>query len=334
MSSMNGNHHFPILGQAPRLDLGAIRERLSQKTGSEYWRSLEEIAETPECQDFLENEFPQTGSDWRNPIDRRNLFKLMGASLGLAGLTACTRQPLEKIVPYVKPPEEFSTNTAVFYATAQLNGGYATGLLVESHQGRPTKAEGNPEHPGSLGSTDIFAQGNLLTMYDPDRSQYVVHEGQLSNNTNFWAGLNVIREQHFAKKGAGLRLLTETITSPSLLAQINTLLAAMPEMKWHVWDPVTSDGARQGAVLAFGEPVSHHYNLEAADVIVTLDSDFLYFGPGAVRYSRDFSARRRPEEGKKRMNRLYAIETHPTVSSSLADHRLAAKPSEVEALAR
>ncbi len=336
MSSMStsGNAHFPILGQSPRLDLHAVREKLQGKTGDQLWRSLEELAESPEIQDLLKNEFPQTGSDWRTPLDRRNLFKLMGASLGLAGLTACTRQPLEKIVPYVKPPEEFGGNEPVQYATAQLNGGYAAGLLVLSHQGRPTKAEGNPEHPGSLGSTDIFAQANLLTMYDPDRSETVLNEGQVSNNTNFWGALTVIREKHFAKKGAGLRILTENITSPSLIETMQAVLAMMPEAKWHAWDPSSNDSARAGAVMAFGEPASSYFNVPAADVIFSLDSDFLNYGPGAVRYSRDFAARRKPEVGKKRMNRLYVVETHPTVTSGLADHRLSLKPSEIEGVAR
>ncbi|MBI3211012.1 MAG: TAT-variant-translocated molybdopterin oxidoreductase [Candidatus Solibacter usitatus] len=325
---------LPILGQAPRLDISAVRARLQEKSGQEYWRGLEELADSPEVQDFLENEFPQTGSDWRNPIDRRNLLRLMGASLGLAGLTACTRQPLEKIVPYVKPPEEFSSNTPNFYATAQVMGGYANGILVESHQGRPTKAEGNPEHPGSLGGTDVFTQANLLTMYDPDRSQAVYHEGIISNNTAFWAALTVLRERHKLAKGAGLRILTENITSPSLIDFMKSILADMPEAKWHVWDPMVSDSARAGAKLAFGEPVSCHYKLETADVIVSLDSDFLYTGPGAVRYAHDFAARRKPAEGKPTMNRLYAVHTHPLISSSLADHTLALKPSQIEAFAR
>jgi molybdopterin-containing oxidoreductase family iron-sulfur binding subunit len=317
-----------------RLDLNQVRSRFQNKTGPELWRSLEEYAETPEFQDFLENEFPQTGSDWRKPLDRRNLLKLMGASLGLAGLTACTRQPLEKIVPYVKAPEEFSQYRPVFYATASLVRGYASGLLVKSHQGRPTKAEGNPDHPSSLGSTDIFAQASLLTMYDPDRSQTVVREGQLSSPAAFWAALTVIREKHFAAKGAGLRLLTESITSPSLIDGLKGLLGEMPEAKWHVWDAATGDGARTGATMAFGEAISCHYQLKAANVVVSLDSDFLYTGPGAVRYARDFSERRKPQAGKRVMNRLYAAEVTPLVSSTLADHRLNVRSQEIELIAR
>ncbi|MCC6393063.1 MAG: TAT-variant-translocated molybdopterin oxidoreductase [Bryobacterales bacterium] len=331
---MSGTQPFKIFGQGPRLDLEAVRERLSQKSGQEYWRSLEELSDTPEFQEFLDNEFPQSGTDWRNPLDRRNLLKLMGASLGLAGLTACTRQPLEKIVPYVKPPEEFAENVPVYYATAHMMGGYATGVLVESHQGRPTKAEGNPDHAGSLGSTDIFAQASLLTLYDPDRSKTVLRDGEISSNTSFWAALTVLREKHFGAKGAGMRILTETITSPSLIESMKALAAMMPELKWHVWDPMNPDGARGGAKLAFGEPVSHHYKLDTADVIFSLDSDFLYTGVGAVRFAREFAARRKPEEGKKRMNRFYAVETHPSVTSVLSDHRLGVKPSEVEAVAR
>ncbi len=335
MSSMSGDLiQINTIAPGVRLDLDQVRSRLENKAGPEFWRSLEEYAETPEFQDFLENEFPQSGSDWRRPLDRRNLLKLMGASLGLAGLTACTRQPLEKIVPYVKAPEEFSQNRPVFYATASVVGGYASGLLVESHQGRPTKVEGNPEHPSSLGSTDVFAQASLLTMYDPDRSQTVVREGQLSSPAAFWAALTVIRERHFAAKGAGLRLLTETITSPSQIDALNGMLGEMPEAKWHVWDAATGDGARSGARMAFGEPVSCHFQIKPANVIVSLDSDFLYTGPGAVRYARDFSERRKPQTGKRSMNRLYAAEVTPLVSSTLADHRLNVRSQEIELIAR
>ncbi|MCS7026886.1 MAG: TAT-variant-translocated molybdopterin oxidoreductase [Bryobacteraceae bacterium] len=336
MSSISGNLVQIKTSAEKSLDLGAIREKFANKSGPEFWRSLEEFSNTPEFQDFLDNEFPQLGSDWRKPLNRRNILKLMGASLGLAGLTACTRQPLEKMAPYVKAPEEFSGNVPVQFASAHLLGGYAEGILVESHQGRPTKAEGNPEHPASLGATGVHAQAALLTMWDPDRSQSVLFEGKISNTSAFWAALTVIREKHIAKKGAGLRILTENITSPSLTEMIRTLLGpeVMPQAKWHVWDPITSDGARLGAKLAFGEPVSHYYKLDAADVIVSLDSDFLNFGPGAVRYAHDFAARRRPEPGKRRMNRLYVAEVTPTVTSVLADHRYAAKATEVEGIAR
>ncbi|MBI3682815.1 MAG: TAT-variant-translocated molybdopterin oxidoreductase [Acidobacteria bacterium] len=330
---MRGNQaKFNILGQAPRLDLALIRGRLEGKSGQQYWRSLEELADTVEFQAYIEDEFPHR--EGLDRLDRRNWLKFLGASLGLAGLTACTRQPLEKIVPYVKIPEEFSGNRPLFYATAHMLGGYASGILAESHYGRPTKAEGNPEHPSSLGSTDIFAQASLLAMYDPDRSQAVFHEGRISNTASFWAALTVIREKHAAAKGAGLRMLTETITSPSLIDTMKLLLEQMPQARWHVWDAVTSDGARAGAKLAFGEPVSHHYRLESANAILSLDSDFLYLGPGAVRYARDFAGRRKPETGKARMSRFYVAEVHPTVTSSLADHRLAVRSSEVEAIAR
>jgi molybdopterin-containing oxidoreductase family iron-sulfur binding subunit len=331
---MSGNQHFKILGQAPRLDIATVRERLQSKSGQEYWRGLEEIAETPEFQDFLEHEFPQTGADIRQPFDRRNWLKLMGASLGLAGLTACTRQPIEKIVPYVKAPEEFSSNEAVYFATAHITGGYAQGILVESHQGRPTKAEGNPEHPGSLGATGVLAQADLLTLYDPDRSQSVVRDGLISNNTSFWSALTVLRERRLAEKGAGLRILTESVTSPSVTDSLRELLAEMPEAKWHVWDASTPDGPRSGAQLVFGEPVSCHYKLEGADIILSLDADFMSVGPGAIRYTREFSDRRKPQIGQRRLNRLYAVETHPLVSHVLADHKLSLKPSEIEHFAR
>src|SRR5574342_843009 len=160
----NGGNH---------LSLAAIRERLASVQGQEYWRSLEELAGTEEFQPLLHRECPENASDWMDPVSRRGFLQLMGASLALAGLSACTSQTDERIVPYVRAPEEIVPGKPLFFATAMPLGGYATGLLVESHEGRPTKVEGNPQHPASLGAADAFAQASVLGLYDPDRSQVV-----------------------------------------------------------------------------------------------------------------------------------------------------------------
>ena len=159
------------------LDLAAIRDRLEKAKGPQYWRSLEEIAGTPEFQAYLRNEFTPGTSEWTNPVDRRQMLKLLGASLALSGLTACTKQPTEKIVPYVRAPEEVVPGKPLFFATAMALGEITSSVLAESHMGRPTKIEGNPRHPASLGATDGFAQASVLTLYDPDRSQVVMREG-------------------------------------------------------------------------------------------------------------------------------------------------------------
>ena len=314
------------------LDLAAIRARLEHAKGPEFWRSLEEIAETPEFKQYLENEFTPGTSEWQDPVSRRRILQLLGASLALGGLTACTKQPAEKIVPYVNAPEDLVPGKPLFFATAMHLGGAAAGVLVESHMGRPTKVEGNPEHPGSLGATDVFAQASILSLYDPDRSQVVLRNGRVSSWVSFAATIGPLRESLLATRGAGFRILTETVTSPTLGAQMRALMAEMPEAKWHQYEPVARDGALGGALLAYGEPVSTVYRFENADVILSLDADFLATGPGSVRYAREFASRRR--QPGKRMNRLYAVEPTPSVTGSMADHRLPLESAEIERFAR
>ena len=157
------------------LDLAALRARLAGRRGKEYWRSLEELAETADFQDLLRHEFPQGADIWEATLSRRGFLKVMGASMALAGLTGCAfSAPDEKIVPYVNKPDAMTPGIPLFFATAMPLGGYATGLLVRSNEGRPTKVEGNPDHPASLGATDVYAQASILSLYDPDRSQAVL----------------------------------------------------------------------------------------------------------------------------------------------------------------
>jgi MoCo/4Fe-4S cofactor protein with predicted Tat translocation signal len=314
------------------LDLADLRARLDKAKGKEYWRSLEEIAETPEFEEFLQNEFRPGASERSDPVNRRELLKLLGASLGLAGLTACTKQPQESIVPYVRAPEEFIPGKPLFYATAISLAGIAAGVLVESHMGRPTKVEGNPQHPGSLGATDCFAQASVLTLYDPDRSQVTMREGRISSWVRFLATVSTERERQLAKKGAGLRILTETVTSPTLARQLRDALTEFPEAKWHQYEPAGRDAARTGTRLAFGEPLNAVYRFDHADVTLALDADFLASGPGSVRYARDFASRRRA--GVPNMSRLYAVEAYPSPTGSLADHRLPLANQDMENFAR
>jgi len=303
---------------------------------TDFWRTLDEQLGDPRFAERLHNEFPSLLPDddtLADPVARRTFLKLMGASLALAGATACTRQPLETIVPYVRQPEDLIPGKPLFFATAMALGGVATGLLVESHEGRPTKVEGNPQHPGSLGASDVFAQAAILGLYDPDRVQTVTHLGEIRP----WSAyLGAIRAALVAQKplnGAGLRLLTESVNSPTLAAQIRDLLKTYPAARWHQWDPASRENARAGSKLVFGEYVDAQYTIDQADVILALDADFLGAGPGGLRYAREFAARRKPEP-IDRMNRLYAIETMPSSTGSRADHRLPAKPSEIVTLAR
>jgi molybdopterin-containing oxidoreductase family iron-sulfur binding subunit len=276
-----------------RLDLEKIRARLDSAKGPQYWKSLEELAETEEFQAYVQDEFPNRTPDWLDPANRRNFLKLMGASLALAGVTACTKQPAEMIVPYVRQPEDFVPGKPLYFATAMTMGGVSTGLLVESHLGRPTKVEGNPDHPGSLGASDFFHQASVLTMYDPDRSQVVINNGHISSWFGAQSALGIAKEKAILKKGAGFRILTESVTSPTLTAQIKAFLKELPEAKWHTFEPAGRIGSTQGAMLAFGRPVNAVYHFDQADVIVSLDADFLACGPGNLRYAREFADRRR-----------------------------------------
>ncbi|HZS98525.1 MAG TPA: TAT-variant-translocated molybdopterin oxidoreductase [Terriglobales bacterium] len=315
-----------------KLDRATVEAQIRQTTGPEYWRSLEELAGTPEFQEMLHREFPKGASEWVESVSRRGFLQLMGASLAMAGMTGCTKLPLEPIVPYVKQPEDIIPGRPKFYATAVTLSGYASPVLVESHMGRPTKIEGNDKHPASLGGTDIFTQAALLGMYDPDRSQTITQNGDV----NSWSAF--VRETKgplMVQKnigGSGIRILTQTISSPSLADQLRAFLKIYPQAKWHVYEPVNRDNVLEGAKLAFGQPVETRYDFSKADVIVSLDADFLYAGyPGNTRYIRDFASRRNPD-GK--MSRFYAIESTPTSTGAKADHRLPVRAEEVTRLAR
>src|SRR6266571_2378774 len=224
-------------------------------SGKQYWRSLEELADSPVFEEFVQREFPQAAEEWNDPVERRTFLKLMGASLALAGLSGCVIQPPEKVIPYVKQPEEETPGKGLFFATAYSLGGIATPLLVRSNEGRPTKVEGNPDHPSNPGATatDIFSQASILGLYDPDRSQTPLYRGETRAWTTFVAEIRgLIEDQNHGfkvTKGAGLRFLTETITSPSLAAQMKQVLADFPEAKWHQYEPVNRDNARAGAIM-------------------------------------------------------------------------------------
>jgi MoCo/4Fe-4S cofactor protein with predicted Tat translocation signal len=318
------------------IDLAVAHAKAAQQGGKRFWQSLEELSDTKEFRNFLENEFPanaEAEKDSDRP-NRRDVLKWMAASAAMAGLGACTKLPTEKIVPYVRPPEEIIPGRPLFYATAMPLGGIATGVLVESHMGRPTKIEGNPEHPGSRGGTDVFTQASILGLYDPDRSQTVVFEGRLSSWADFTAAMGNARTS-LAGKGSGMRILTKTVTSPTLGAQIRGLLQKYPEAKWHQYEVSGGDSAREGTRLAFGKPINPVYHFNQADVVVSLASDFLTSGPGHVRYARDFSSRRDLGAGpSSKLNRLYVVESMPTSTGAMADHRLPLRASEVEAFAR
>src|SRR6266404_5804641 len=316
------------------LDLAAVRTKLTDKQGKQYWRTLEELSDDPHFSDLLHREFPRAASEWDESVDRRDFLKLMGASLALAGMAGCGKPSEQFIVPYVKQPEGLVLGKPQHYATVMPFGGDALGVLVESHEGRPTKIEGNPEHPSSLGATDVFAQAAVLDLYDPDRSKTPVYLGELSTWETFQSAAQGLATSQKAVSGAGLRILTGTIISPTLTAQIEAVQKLYPQAKWHEWEPAVSDGAREGAKLAFGRVVNTVYRLEKPNVILSLDADFMTSGPGHARYMKDFYKRRNLTGPNDEMNRLYVVEPTPSVTGSAADHRLPLRASEIEVFAR
>src|SRR5579883_151876 len=290
-----------------------------------YWRNLEEYAGDARVE--APDESPP------DEASRRKFIQLMGASFALAGAGACTRQPPEFIVPYVEPPESAIPGRPTYFASAAPMNGVAQGVIVETHLGRPTKIEGNPDHPASLGATSVNSQASVLDLYDPDRAREITYLGEARSWLDFLNAFRAALEPLRAKQGEGFSILTETIVSPTLGAQIEAVLASMPRAKWHQYDPAGPHSARAGAQLVFGKPVNTIYRLDRADVVLSLDSDFLACGPASTRYAHDFAMRRR-RGNRLDMNRLYSVESTMTSTGGKADHRLPLRYGEVEIFAR
>jgi molybdopterin-containing oxidoreductase family iron-sulfur binding subunit len=334
---------FPSVRKKVELQLRAPEGR--RRT----YRSLDELSDTPEFREMLNREFPQAASEWEDGVSRRNFIKLMGASLALAGLTtACAPRPVEKIVPYVQQPEHMVPGKALFYASTFPWAGFGKGVLVEQHEGRPTKIEGNPDHPSSLGAADVWGQASVLTMYDPDRATSITHNGNVSSWGAFTTSLAdaLVYEDWNGKKltkrskPARIHFLTETITSPTIKAQMDLLKTqGNISVEWHAHDAVGRENIRAGARQAFGEEVEPIYAFDAAATIVALDSNFFVDEPGSLRYARDYMENRRVRALDKEYlrdapaNRLYAIESTPTLVGAMADVKMRVRPSEVHAFA-
>jgi MoCo/4Fe-4S cofactor protein with predicted Tat translocation signal len=318
-----------------KMELAEAQDQLARaRKGPQYWRSLEELAQSDAFIEMLHREFPRQASTLPEGTSRRDFLKLMSASMALAGLTACVKQPLEPIVPYVRQPNEVVLGNPLFFASAMPFGAYATPVLVESHEGRPTKIEGNPEHPAGLGGSDVFAQASILDMYDPDRAQIHTYLGDIRTWGDYALALKGALNSQNAVQGAGLRILSAPTSSPTMASLMEQVQSAFPQSKWIQWEPVNRDNVRAGSMLAFGQYVETRYNLEKADIILSLDGDFLSSGfPGFLYYTRQFSGRRNPDL-KEKMSRFYSVQSTPTNTSGKADHRLPVRASEVEAVAR
>ncbi len=317
-----------------KMTLAEVRAKLDGKTGRRYWKNLDELAETPQFQELMHEEFPrQAGAgEWVDPVSRRGFLKVMGASLAMAGLAGCTKQPDETIMPYVKQPEDLILGKPMYFATAHPFPTGAIPVLVKSDAFRPIKIEGNPEHPVSKGKSDALTQATLLDLYDPDRSQGVKFRGTDSQWGAFQAAFQAAVK--LTAGGQGVYFLSETITSPTLVAQWKQVQAKYPSVKLVQWEPVNQDGARAAQKAAFGSYQDAQYKLDDADVILALDADFLggIGFPGHLPMAAAWAERHRYQDDKP-MNRMYSVECMPTVTGMKSEHRLALKPSEIDGFA-
>ena len=300
--------------------------------GKKYWRSLNQLADTKEFREWVHHEFPANATEMLDGNSRRTVLKLMAASFGLAGLAACNR-PVEHILPNSVGTEadNYLPGEPFHYATVMSIGGHVTGLLVETHDGRPTKIEGNPDHPHSFGSATAIQQATVLGMYDPDRSAKVLQGGKEST----WPDLKAAVEKLSLGDGSGLRFLSGFVTSPTLASLRADVLKKFPKAKWVEYDALSRDNELAGANLAFGQPLYAHPKWDKAKVVVALDHDFLNLDAPAPFFTWAFSKGRKvaSEEDLDKMNRLYAVESQFSLTGANADHRLRMKGSDVRQFA-
>jgi MoCo/4Fe-4S cofactor protein with predicted Tat translocation signal len=324
---------------------------IGSRARPQFWRSLQELSDDDVVFASLRREFPEYADRLNDGPTRRQFLQLMGASLALAGIDGCVEQPQEKIVPYVRAPEQIVPGKPLYYATAMTHDGAGVGVLVESHMGRPVKVEGNPAHPAvpeimraandaagtqqmRFGATDVFSQASVLSLYDPDRSQTVLRGGQIDTWETFVSDLRAQLDVLKPEGGRGLRVLTETVVSPTLAAQLAQLREVFPNATWHQYEPINQDNGVKGNRLTFGADVDPQYHIARADVVVSLDADFLVDGPMHLQYAREFADRRRVGRddgaaGNAAMNRLYVVESSVTPTGAAADHRLPLNPAAI-----
>jgi MoCo/4Fe-4S cofactor protein with predicted Tat translocation signal len=311
--------------------LVAMRSALDGKKGRHYWRTLDEVTQSEEFKTWFEDEFPNRKELF--DINRRDLLKFAGAGLALAGLTGCRSVflPEDKVVPYVKAPEELVPGKPLFYASAMTLAGYATGVIVEQHEGRPIKLEGNAAHSASLGAIDPITQAQVLSFYDPDRSGVVMDKEDVSTWELFSKAIGSVLSAQFVKKGAGIRMLVGTVTSPTHARLLDKFKAKFPEAVIHSYEPAGRSAIHEAVRSLTGKPGVPVYDFSKAKVVVSLDGDFLSKtdNPGALKYARQFAKGRRVVGNNGEMNRLYSVEAAPGLVGAMADHRYPSKPSEV-----
>ena len=331
---MTGSANGLVQIEAKKPTLADVRAKLANQKGKKFWRSIDELAETPEFAEMVAKEFPSQASEWIDPVSRRSFLKVMGASMALAGLAGCTKQPDEPIMPYIAAPEDLILGKPVYFASAFPFASGAVPVVVKSDSYRPIKVDGNPEHPYVRGGSDPLTQASLLDLYDPDRSQHILYRGETRTWPAFLAAFRSMLADKKPSGGQGLYFLSTTVTSPTLAAQWQQAQKNYPQAKFVQYEPVNRDSHYTAAKQAFGSFVDAQYRLDQADVIVSLDADFLGGAtfPGFHKLARDY-AQKRKLDGTDQMNRLYVVESVTTTTGFKAEHRLAVRPSEVAAFA-
>jgi MoCo/4Fe-4S cofactor protein with predicted Tat translocation signal len=299
---------------------------LEPETGPKYWRSLEQLAGTAEFRQWAEREFPAGAGEWNDPVSRRNFVKIMSASFLLAGLgaTGC-RRPVENIYPYAKMPLDYVHGVPQYFATALPTRRTAIPLIVKSNEGRPTKIEGNPDHPDSNGGTDHLAQAAVLSLYDPDRAMRCARNGSGESRQAALDSLTALSKN--LGDGSGAAFLLEQSSSPSRARLQQAISEKFPNARWHIYEPVDLDLPRQAASLAYGAPVEPFYKLDEARVILSLDCDFIGSEENAPNHIRRFAKGRHLDNKDSSMSRLYAVESLFTLTGANSDHRLRVPPS-------
>src|SRR6267143_3658967 len=302
-------------------------------SGRRYWRSTDELADTPEFREWLAREFPSSaaqlnGDEW----SRRSFLKLMGASVALAGfgVSSCRRPELH-LVPFTKTVEWTIPGKFLYYSTAMPRRNGAISLLVTTVDGRPIKLDGNPLHPASNGASDVFVQAAINELYNPLRAKRIAENGKTSTAAAFEKYLGNLRKK--VGDGAGLAFLVEETHSPTRERIRGELEKMFPRMRWCVYDPLRSEAQNFATQISFGDNLRLVPRIERADVILALDSDFLDCGEGDLSSTRAFSSRRRVGSPKDAMNRLYVVENRFTLTGAMADHRLRLPASQIPAFA-
>jgi len=317
-------------------DIDELRDHLDDLEGPAFWRGLEELAGSETFREYLHCEFPREAATWGPDLDRRDFLQLSAASLAMVGLAGCEPEERERIIPYVEQPEELVPGEPLFYASTLSFSGWGQGVLVESHTGRPTKIEGNPDHPVSTGTTTAHTQASILSLYDPDRSQVVRHDGTAASWQQFRTEMQSRVQRLEATDGSRCCVLTGTLTSPTLGAQLEALFDRYPEASWCRFEPVGRRRTRRGARRAFGRDLAPRIAFDRTEVVASFDADFLGAGPGQLAASRLYADARRVRDGTEpgQMNRLYVVESAPSLTGANADHRRALRPHQVERILR